>query len=123
MTILSVILSIIAFAIIFAFFLSSYVISECFKPEEIPDIISVSSGSSYKSKKYNNTFLTRKNIYKNKNIKFELPDLNLKTYIKETKKYRNKFQGLCYWDYYIEERLKSNLNKKISFQEEIEIIF
>ena len=123
MAILSVILFVIATSIVFLVLLFCYIVAVCFKPEEIPDIISVSSESSYKSNENKKFFLTRKTIYKKNNIIFELPDLNLTTYIKETKKYRNHFQTLCYFDYYIEEWLKSNLSKKISLQEEIEILF
>ena len=61
------------------------------------------------------------NTYINKYMKFELPELNLKTYIKETKKYRNQFQVLCNLSRFRIERPKKSGNKKVSFQEEIEV--
>ena len=70
------------------------IIITCFK-EDIQDTLSVSSEGSTQSKERRKYYVTKMNTYINKYMKFELPELNLKTYIKETKKYRNQFQVLC----------------------------
>ena len=101
--------------------LSSIIIS-CFKVEDISDALSVSSEGSTQSKEKRKSYITKMNTYINKYMKFELPDLNLKTYIKETKKYRNQFQVLCNLANLRKERLpKKKSKKKVSFQEEIEV--
>ena len=63
------------------------------------------------------------NTYINKFMRFELPELNLKTYLKETKKYRNQFQVLCNWSNFKIESFskKKKHKKKVTFQEEIEV--
>ena len=99
--------------------LSSIIIT-CFK-EDIQDTLSVSSEGSTQSKERRKYYVTKMNTYINKYMKFELPELNLKTYIKETKKYRNQFQVLCNLSNFRIERPKKGGNKKVSFQEEIEV--
>ena len=99
--------------------LSSIIIT-CFK-EDIQDTLSVSSEGSTQSKERRKYYVTKMNTYINKYMKFELPELNLKTYIKETKKYRNQFQVLCNLSNFRIERPKKSGNKKVSFQEEIEV--
>lgn len=106
--------------IVLLFVLSSTIIS-CFKIEDIPDGISVSSEGSTQSKERRKSYITKMNTYINKYMNFELPDLNLKTYIKETKKYRDQFQVLCNLSYFKKKLPKRNSNKKVQFQEEIEI--
>ena len=103
--------------IIVSIFLLSSLLLSCFKVEDISDGLSVSSESSSKSKEYSKSYITRMNTYINQNMKFELPDLNLKTYIKETKKYREHFQ----FSNYKFQRPKKNILKNVSFKEEIEI--
>ena len=100
--------------------LSSIIIT-CFKVEDIQDTLSVSSEDSTQSKERRKHYITKMNTYINKYMKFELPELNLKTYIKETKKYRNQFQVLCNLSNFRIGRPKKNGNKKVSFQEEIEV--
>ena len=96
------------------------IIITCFK-EDIQDTLSVSSEGSTQSKERRKYYVTKMNTYINKYMKFELPELNLKTYIKETKKYRNQFQVLCNLSNFRIERKKKSGNKKVSFQEEIEV--
>ena len=96
------------------------IIITCFK-ENIQDTLSVSSEGSTQSKERRKYYVTKMNTYINKYMKFELPELNLKTYIKETKKYRNQFQVLCNLSNFRIERPKKSGNKKVSFQEEIEV--
>ena len=96
------------------------IIITCFK-EDIQDTLSVSSEGSTQSKERRKYYVTKMNTYINKYMKFELPELNLKTYIKETKKYRNQFQVLCNLSNFRIERPKKSGNKKVSFQEEIEV--
>ena len=96
------------------------IIITCFK-EDIQDSLSVSSEGSTQSKERRKYYVTKMNTYINKYMKFELPELNLKTYIKETKKYRNQFQVLCNLSNFRIERPKKSGNKKVSFQEEIEV--
>ena len=96
------------------------IIITCFK-EDIQDTLSVSSEGSTQSKERRKNYVIKMNTYINKYMKFELPELNLKTYIKETKKYRNQFQVLCNWSKLRIERPKKSGNKKVSFQEEIEV--
>ena len=74
--------------------LGAYIMSY-FKEADNSDILSVSSESSTQSKEKRKLYLTKMNTYINKFMKFELPELNLKTYFKERKKYRNQFQVLC----------------------------
>ena len=96
------------------------IIITCFK-EDIQDTLSVSSEGSTQSKERRKYYITKMNTYINTYMKFELPELNLKTYIKETKKYRNQFQVLCNLSRFRIERPKKSGNKKVSFQEEIEV--
>ena len=108
--------------IIIIVILSSIIIS-CFKVEDISDVLSVSSEGSTQSKEIRKLYITKMNTYINKFMKFELPDLNLKTYLKETKKYRNQFQVLCNLSNLRVKKTtpKKNSRKKVSFQEEIEV--
>ena len=103
--------------IIVSIFLLSSLLLSCFKVEDISDGLSVSSESSSKSKEYSKSYITRMNTYINQNMKFELPDLNLKTYIKETKKYREHFP----FSNYKFQRPKKNILKNVSFKEGTEI--
>ena len=98
------------------------IIITCFK-EDIQDTLSVSSEGSTQSKERRKYYITKMNTYINKYMKFELPELNLKTYIKETKKYRNQFQALCNWSNFRIENFskKKKRNKNVTFQEEIEV--
>ena len=107
--------------IIISILLLSSIIISCFKVEDIPDGLSVSSEGSSKSKEYTKSYITKMNTYINKYMKFELPELNLKTYLKETKKYRNNFPILCNISNFKHEKIKNFNNKKVTFQEEIEI--
>ena len=114
------ILIVILLIIISICILSSIIIS-CFKVEDIQDTLSVSSEDSTQSKEKRKYYITKMNTYINKYMKFELPELNLNTYIKETKKYRNQFSVLCNLSNFRIERPKKSGNKKVSFQEEIEV--
>ena len=107
--------------IIVSFLLLSSIIISCFKVEDISDGLSVSSEGSNKSKEYTKSYITKMNTYINKNMKFELPDLNLKTYMKERKKYQDFFPVSSNYNNYKFQRVKTNQIKNVSFKEEIEI--
>ena len=109
--------------IIFSFLIVGAMIISCFKEADFSDGLSVGSESSTQSKEKRKLYITKMNTYINKFMKFELPELNLKTYIKETKKYRNQFQALCNWSNFRIENFskKKKRNKNVTFQEEIEV--
>ena len=95
----------------------------CFKEADNSDILSVSSESSTQSKEKRKLYLTKMNTYINKFMKFELPELNLKTYFKERKKYKNQFQVLCNLSNFKIDSFskKKRHKKKVTFREEIEV--
>ena len=102
--------------------LGAYIMSY-FKEADNSDILSVSSESSTQSKEKRKLYLTKMNTYINKFMKFELPELNLKTYFKERKKYRNQFQVLCNLSNFKIDSFskKKRHKKKVTFREEIEV--
>ena len=117
----SYIIIIIIIFIISALLFLPFIFVICFELAELPDtIISENLEGKTKSKKYRKSYCISVNNNINYNIKYKFPDLSLKTYLKETKKYRNIFGVFCYPIYFKEEKPKSNLNKK-SFAKEIEI--
>ena len=108
--------------VIFSILILSSIIISCFKVEDISDGLSVSSEGSTQSKEKRKMYITKMNTYINKFMKFEFPELNLKTYLKERKKYRNQYQVYDFTNLKIDIfPQKKKKNKKVTFQEEIEI--
>ena len=108
--------------VIFSILILSSVILSCFKVEDISDGLSVSSEGSTQSKEKRKMYITKMNTYINKFMKFEFPELNLKTYLKERKKYRNQYRIYDFTNLKIDIfPQKKKKNKKVTFQKEIEI--